>query len=91
MQAERKAASPAAEDLREERAIFVHVVESFPETLRLSDLIRELGEPEDFGRRDGIERAVRELVRGGLLFRCEGVVLPTRTALRAYELLGEAA
>jgi hypothetical protein len=91
MQAKPKAASPAAEDLKDERAIFVHVVESFPETLRLADLLRELGDPEDFIKRDGVERAVRELVKGGLLFRCEGVVLPTRTALRAYELLADAA
>jgi len=90
MQAERKAASPAGEDLKDERAIFVHVVETFPETLRLSDLIRELSDPDDFSRRDAIERAVRELAKGGLVYRCEGVVLPTRTALRAYELLMEA-
>jgi hypothetical protein len=86
-----EAKSNAAEDLKDERAIFVHVVESFPETLRLSDLIRETGGSEDFAKRDSTERAVRELVRGGLFFRCEGVVLPTRTALRAYELLDEAA
>jgi hypothetical protein len=87
MHAKRKAASPAAEDLKDERAILVHVVESFPETLRLSELIRELADPGDFSQRDGIERAVRELVSGGLLFRCSGAVLPTRAALRAYELL----
>jgi hypothetical protein len=86
-----KAASPAAEDLKDERAIFTHVVEMFPETLRLSDLIREFGGAEDFRKRDGVERAVRDLVAGGLFFRCEGAVLPTRTALRAYELLVEAA
>jgi hypothetical protein len=86
-----KAASNAAEDLRDERAVFAHLIETFPQTLRLSDLIRELGDPEDFTDRDRIERAVRELVKAGLLFRCEGVVLPTRTALRAYELLSEAA
>ncbi|HET8954764.1 MAG TPA: hypothetical protein VFN18_03795 [Solirubrobacterales bacterium] len=91
MQAERKAASPAAEDLKNERAILVHLVETFPQTLRLSDVIRELGGSEDFAKRDGIERAVRELVQGGLLFRCSGAVLPTRTALRAYELLVGAA
>lgn len=91
MQAERKAASPAAEDLKDERAILVHIVETFPETLRLSDLIRELADPDDFPQRDGIERAVRELVKGGLLFKSDGAVLPTRTALRAYELLVEAA
>ncbi len=91
MQAKRKAATNAAEDLRDERAIFTHVVESYPETLRLSDLIREFGGTEDLRTRDGIERAVRELAKGGLVFRCEGGVLPTRTALRAYELLAEAA
>ncbi|HKO94056.1 MAG TPA: hypothetical protein VJU61_23040 [Polyangiaceae bacterium] len=90
MQAKPKAASPAAEDLKDERAILAQVIEAFPETLRLSDLIREMGGAEDFGKRDGVERAVRELVKGGLLFRCESVVLPTRTALRAYELLAEA-
>jgi hypothetical protein len=91
MQAKRMAASPAAEDLKDERAILVHVVETFPETLRLSDLIRELADADDFPQRDNIERAVRELVNGGLLFRCEGAVLPTRTALRAYELFDGAA
>jgi hypothetical protein len=91
MQSQPKAASPAAEDLRDERAILVHVVERYPESLRLSDLTRELGDPQDFAERDRTERAVTELVRGGLLFKCEGAVLPTRTALRAYELLVEAA
>jgi len=91
MQAKRMAASNAAEDLKDERAVLVHLVESFPSTLRLADLIRELGGSDDLRRRDGIERAVRELVTGGLLFRCEGAVLPTRTALRAYELLAEGA
>ena len=91
MHAERMAASNAAEDLQDERAVLVHLVDTFPQTLRLSDLIRELGGAEDFEKRDSIERAVRELVQGGLLFRCSGAVLPTRTALRAYELLMGAA
>jgi hypothetical protein len=86
-----KAAPNAAEDLRDERAVLVHLVETFPQTLRLSDLIRDLSDPEDFAERDRIERAVRELIQGGLLFRCSGAVLPTRTALRAYELFVGAA
>lgn len=85
------AGSNAAEDLKDERAILAHVVETYPATLRLSDLIREFGGTDDFRARDGIERAVRELAKGGLLFRCQGGVLPTRTALRAYELFVEAA
>jgi hypothetical protein len=86
-----KAAPNAAEDLQDERAVLVHLVETFPQTLRLSDLIRELGGAESFEKRDGIERAVRELVQGGLLFRCSGAVLPTRATLRAYELFVGAA
>ena len=74
------------EDLRDEKAVFLHVVETHPTTLKLSDLIRELSDPEDFSERDRIERAVKELVKGGLVFRCECGVLPTRAALRAYEL-----
>jgi hypothetical protein len=79
--------SPDAEDRRDERAVLIHVVEIHPTTLRLSDLIRDLSDPEEFSERDRIERAVRELVKGGLLFRCEGAVLPTRSALYAYDLL----
>jgi hypothetical protein len=86
-----KAAPTAAEDQRDERAVLVHVVETHPTTLKLSDLIRELSDPEDFQERDRIERAVRELVKGGLLFKSDGAVLPTRAALRAYELFVEAA
>ena len=87
MHDQRKAVGNAAEDLRDERAILVHVIDSYPETLRLSDLILEFGGTDDFRKRDGVERAVRELVAAGLLFRCEGAVLPTRTVLRAYQLL----
>jgi len=77
---------PAREDQRDEAAVLMHVIDSHPVTLRLSDLIRDLSDPEDFGDRDRIERAVRELVKGGLLFRCEAAVLPTRQALYAHEL-----
>jgi hypothetical protein len=79
---------PAREDQQIERAVLSHVLDAHPTTLRLSDLIRELGDVDDFTKRDAVERAVRELVKGGLLFRCEGAVLPTRQALYACEVLG---
>lgn len=91
MHDQRKAADNAAEDQTTERVVLTHVAEAYPATLRLSDVIRELGDPDDFSTRDGIERAVRELVKAGLLFRAECGVLPTRAALRAYELFIEAA
>jgi hypothetical protein len=86
-----KAGSKPVDDREIEKAVLFHVVEAQPATLRLSDLIRELASPDDFSERDAVERAVRELVKGGLMFRCEGAVLPTRTALRAFELFVEAA
>jgi len=91
MQDKAKSADLAGEDRGYERAILAHVIEAQPATLRLSDLLREFVSSDEFSERDAVERAVRELVKGGLLFRCEGAVLPTRTALRAYELLVGAA
>ena len=85
------AGDTAAQDQQDEAVVLIHVVAAQPTTLRLSDLLRELGDTEDFAKRDRVERAVRELIRTGLLFKCEGAVLPTRPALRAYELLVEAA
>jgi hypothetical protein len=90
MQDKAKSAGTAGEDQQTERVVLTHVIEVHPVTLRLSDLIRELSDPDDFAQRDGVERAVRDLVKRGLLFRCEGAVLPTRAALGAYELLMEA-
>lgn len=87
MSSQARPGDPTGEDQRDERAVLLHVVESQPTTLRLSDLLRDLSDPEDFAERDRIERAVRELVKGGLLFKSDGGVLPTRSALYAYELL----
>jgi hypothetical protein len=87
MQDQRKPRSIEVEDEIDVRNVFTHLVSAQPHTLRFSDLILELGDPEEFSERDRIERAVGELVRAGLVFRCAEVVLPTRTALRAFELL----
>jgi hypothetical protein len=78
-----------AEDRKDERAVLGHVVETFPVTLRLSDLIRELAASEDFADQDRIERAVNSLVSVGLLFKMEGAVLPTRQTAHAYQLFNE--
>ncbi len=81
------AADIAAQDRREQSAVLVHIVHNFPVQFRLSDLLRELAQdPENFEERDGIERAVRDLIAAGLLFRCEALVLPTRPALHVSRL-----
>lgn len=84
-----KPASTAAQDTQDEKAAYIHIMECQPTTLRVSDLIRELAEGEDFVYRDRVERAIHELTKAGLLFRYGGAVLPTRAATRAYELLTE--
>ncbi len=84
----KRVVDPDAEDRLAEGAVLRHVISTHPATLRLSDVIREISESDSFGERDRIERAVRELVKGGLLFRCEGAILPTRQALYLWELIG---
>jgi hypothetical protein len=80
----------AAQDRYDQGIVLVHVVHHYPTHFRVSDLVRELTDgSKEFEERDRIERAVHELVRVGLLFRCDGLALPTRAALRAYEVLDD--
>jgi DNA-binding XRE family transcriptional regulator len=48
------AASNAVEDDNYQRTILVHVIEALPTALRLTDLIREVGDPDDFAKRDAV-------------------------------------
>lgn len=87
MHYDHRSASPEAEDRQDQIATLRHVVATHPDTLRLSDLIRDLGDPSEFAHRDRIERAVAALVRAGLLCEAEGeAVLPTRAAVHAFEM-----
>lgn len=80
-------AKRGASERRDQGLVLVHITHHYPTAFRISDLVRELTDGSDFSERDRIERAVAELVQVGLLFRCEAAVLPTRAALRAYEVL----
>ena len=83
MQAERTAA-PFEEDDLYEQAVLRHVLGSQPTILRMCDLIREVRPtPDDSLPRDAVERAVRELVKVGLLHRQGEAVLPTPAAVYA--------
>lgn len=77
----------AEEDLREERRVLREVLTIYPESLTLDELIRELtaGSPE-FSDQDAIERAVRDLTAGGLIYRAGDLVLPTRAAVNFHSL-----
>jgi hypothetical protein len=74
--------APAEEDDVYEQAVLRHVLIAQPTVLRLCDLIREV-RPElgDSDPVDAVERAVRELVKVGLLHRQGKCVLPTPAAV----------
>lgn len=79
-----------AEDRLIEAAVLQQVLAIHPSPLTLVELVGEIaGGSGDFGQRDAVERAVRELVGCGLLHRSESLVLPSRAALRFDELLDE--
>jgi hypothetical protein len=79
--------SPAEEDGQVEAAVLAFVLDEHPDHLTFPELSLALsGASPDFGRRDAIERAIRELVRGGL-FHHDGVfVVPSRPALYLHRL-----
>jgi hypothetical protein len=80
--------TPAEEDSATELAVLQQVLALHPIQVTVAELTREVGGSlSDFAQRDAIERAVRDLVGAGLLHRLDSFVLPTRAALRFYELL----
>jgi hypothetical protein len=65
-----------------EEVVLRHVLNWQPTILRLCDLIRELArDPREFAHRDGVEEAVRDLTKVGLLHRQGECVLPTPAAV----------
>lgn len=77
----------ADEDAREEARVLREVLFVAPEAMTLEELIRELTVAStDRMEQDRIERAVRDLVCGGLLHRVDTLVLPTRAAVNYYLL-----
>jgi hypothetical protein len=88
MQAQATAA-PFEEDDLYEQAVLRHILYWQPTILRMGDLAREVRPvPSDSASRDAVERAVRELVKVGLLYRQGECVLPTPMAVyvRGMEL-----
>ncbi len=87
---------PDATDRRDQVGVLITAIDLHPIQVTLSELIRELTlDPADFGEQDRVRRAVRDLSGVGLLHRHDfrnrpdALVVPTRAALRASELLGD--
>ena len=74
------------EDTREERRVLREVVTYYGSATAQVTIQSLTICSVEFSDRDGIERAVRELTAGGLLHRMDDLVLPTRAAVKYYEL-----
>lgn len=77
-------------DARLEAVVLQCVLDHHPARITVDELAHELtGAEDDFAARDGIERALDELTRSGLLHPvADGFIAPTRPAVRIGELLG---
>ena len=82
-------AGSAGDDAAIEATVLRQALLLHPVQVTLVELVREVAaDPEDFGQRDAVERAVRDLARAGLLHAGGEFVVPSRAALRFAELLG---
>jgi hypothetical protein len=86
--------NPDDRDRRDQIGVLLTVLDLHPIQVTVSEVIRELAlDPAEFGERDRVERAIRDLSGAGLLHRHDfrnrpdALVAPTRAALRASELL----
>jgi hypothetical protein len=81
--------TPLDEDTIVEAAVLQQLLFLHPAQLSFEELLRELaGGADDFGERDAVERAVRDLAAAGLLHLNGELIVPSRAALRFDELLG---
>ena len=79
--------TPAEEDARIEATVLRWLLALHPIQITFEELLRDVcEEPDDFAERDGLERAIRELAGSGLVHRNGTLVIPTRAALRFYQL-----
>lgn len=82
------AATTAQEDCRDQAAVLRQILDLHPEALTLAELTREMTiDSTDHTERDRIERAVRDLIGGGVLHLVGDLVLPTRAAVYCHSIL----
>lgn len=78
------------EDGKVQHSLLGHLLCEHPIIFTVSELVCELAaDPDDFGRRDQVERAIRDLTKARLLQRCGPLVLPTRAAMYFAQLWDE--
>lgn len=69
------------EDLQWQERVLALILDEDPHQLSEAEIVRELaGERPAYAQADAARRAIEELVRAGLLRRCETLVLLTKPA-----------
>lgn len=85
----KRSKSPLEEDIAAERGVLHCVLEVYPELYTKNDLVRQLAtDPDVFGQRDAVLRAIRDLAKVGLLNVSGPLVVPSRAAIK-FDLLSE--
>lgn len=70
-----------------QHAVLSHILTEYPIMFTASELVSEVArDPDEFASRDGVEQAIRNLVRVRLLYRHGPFVLPSRVALYSSQL-----
>lgn len=78
------------EDGKVQHSLLSHLLCEHPIIFTESELVSELAtDPGEFGQRDQVERAIRDLAKARLLHRHGPLVLPTRAAMYFGQLWGE--
>lgn len=76
-----------AEDERVEGAVMSHLLGLYPAQLTISELVREMTVASQiFVVVDQVERAIRELIRVGLVHRNGDFVVASRAAVHSEEI-----
>lgn len=79
--AKEEAAIAKEKSLRWQGRVLSYILEEDPHQLTDWEIVRELaGEQPDLAQGEAIAKASEELIRAGLLRRCERLLLPTRAA-----------
>jgi hypothetical protein len=79
---------PHSDQEKAEQAVLALLLHTYPALLSVDEVIRALTAdcPDEFGPRDSVENAVRDLVATGLVHRHGAFVFATRAAVRGDEL-----
>jgi len=78
---------PSHEEDLTQQAVLAVLLDAHPAQRSIEEIVRELVEdPTEFGERDRVENAVRDLVGAGLLHRHGPFVFATHAAVRLNEL-----